>query len=157
MSVEPVVRRRAFSEIFPDKIYQRGQIFTWPRTVKEQHFKQYGIKIVVNLWTKIDVDMTDVGLDMYLYLPTGSGEEEMKGSWILQSAELVGKLLQTPEKYAALIVCESGVTRSVFFSALVLHHMGLGLSLEDAGYHVISQLGGHRMKPWMMSYLGIDK
>lgn len=141
--------RNAINEIIPGKLYQRGQILSWPREDKLAMLKERNISIVVNLWPKIDSDFSGSDLDLYLYLPVPRSKD-MTSFTVRAMATAVAAMLLKRKK-AALVLCEAGVTRSVFFCVLVVSAMK-GISLGKAYSLVEMLLPKHRMKSFMKSY-----
>jgi hypothetical protein len=139
--------RNRINTVVNDRLYQRGQILSWKRADKLALFEELNIGIVVNFWPKLDPDMSDMPC-WYWYLPSGS--DDMVSTRVSKMARLLASLL-THGDYSALILCEAGKTRSVFFAGLVVHYMQ-----NIAGTKVLRVLDntipGNRMKPYMLEY-----
>lgn len=133
-------------------MYQRAQILSWQRPEKVQLFAELGIKVVVNFWPKLDPDLSDSGLGWYWYIPADRSMEMLEPR-IHHAAEALARfLVLAPPKTAALILCEAGKTRSVFFSALLIHHME-HVSLAEAHARVVEAVPTHSLKGFMVDYL----
>ena len=144
--------RKAVNEIMVGRLYQRGNMLSWPRSDKVKLFKERNISIVVNLWTKMDLDMSSIPLDCYLYLPTPRSKDMIRRR-ILLAAEMVAKMMAADRKAATLVLCEAGVTRSVFFCVLLEHYLH-NMPLPAAYMKVVGCLPKHRMKDFMRKYCG---
>lgn len=127
----PTHSRGEFYALVENRIYQRGQVLTWARERKYKRFKEMNIKGVVNLWGKMDPDMGEIGLDFYLHLPSDSSEESMRGENFQLAVESAASYLDHNRNSAVLILCEAGVTRSVFF-AISLKALLLGITYQQA-------------------------
>ncbi len=136
--------RNAIREIIPGKVYQRGQILTWQREKKYQIFEEYGIKFVVNFWPKMDADLAEAPLKGYLHIPA-TKSIEMLSPEIEQVALLVGTLCK---RSPTLVLCEAGMTRSVYFCMLVASTT-LGIRLEDAREYVLEKVSRTSIKGFM--------
>ncbi len=137
--------RKAVNEIIPGRLYQRGQILTWKYDEKIRLFEEYNIGLVVNFWPKIDPDLSDM---WYLHLPSGS--DDMIDNYTRIMVKTVAKLLE-PNDMAALILCEAGKTRSVFFATLVyaeLMHVDTSLAYKK----IARLLPTNKLKPFMIDY-----
>jgi len=108
--------RASANTIIEGKLYQRGHFLTWPAAQKWRMLENAGITMVVNLWSKVDPDL--------------SGEEQGRIylCWLCSPSavphdadlmtEIVANLIMAG--HCALIHCEAGRGRSVWFSARVL-------------------------------------
>lgn len=139
--------RSAINTIIPGKLYQRGQILTWQRNVKYQLLGEKGISVVVNFWPKIDHDMNDTPVEVYLHIPAFRSQKMLE-SHIKTSAQYVANLLKNDNK-SALVLCEAGVTRSVYFCVLVVSELQ-GLNLKDSYGFVKSKLPKIKLKDFML-------
>jgi hypothetical protein len=147
---EPRSRKR-INTIVPDRVYQRGQILTWTRAEKVQLLQERRVSVVVTLWPKLDPDLAEAGLTWYLYLPVPQSKDVVASSVRIAAEAVARYLIETPDR-AALILCEAGRTRSVFFSALVVHYLQ-GVRLAEAHRRVIEAVPGHALKAGMIEYL----
>jgi hypothetical protein len=112
--------RCSVNEIVPGLVYQRGQIFTWPREQKKELLERYKIKWIVNFWPKaMDPDLSDVGLRGYLHIPLPDSALVLEPHVVDLALHLTTQI--RPDS-TCLVLCEAGKTRSVFFSALLLRH-----------------------------------
>lgn len=143
--------RNTVNEIIPGKLYQRGQILTWQRAKKYAMFQQYGIKTVVNFWPKMDSDLAESGV-VYLHIPSVQSEQ-MLSSLVDLASQWVAQLC---ERDPVLVICEAGVTRSVYFCVLVTSEV-LGISLQDAKEYVASRLGRVSLKPLMLRRIAMGR
>jgi protein-tyrosine phosphatase len=143
-------QRGAVNEIIPGKLYQRGQILTWQREDKLKLIQELKIGVVVNLWTKQDPDMSDMPC-WYWYLPSSS--QDMLAGKMETMAETLTMILENSGEMSALILCEAGKTRSVYFATLVLM-MYENLAGKQALDKINKILGKHSMKDFMLKKLG---
>jgi hypothetical protein len=146
MDEEQSTTRKSFNEIIPGSVYQRGQIMTWQRDDKIALLKSLHINIVVNFWPKIDPDMTDL---WYFHMATNRSID-MIDPKIEFMAYSVAQLIR--EQGAALVLCEAGKTRSVFFCTLLISELQ-GISMAKARLKMDTILPTHRMKNFMLDYL----
>ena len=142
--------RHKIHEIIPGKLYQRGQIMTWQPDVKQKIFEELGISIVVNFWPKIDYDLAIMPLDFYLYAPAMRSEQMLEDRMEILAMSIAQMLQET--NAAALILCEAGVTRSVFFSVLVVSYY-MNCSLSEAYNIVEAILPKMKLKQFMLDYI----
>lgn len=139
-----ITQRKAVNEIIPGKIYQRGQILTWKYLDKVALLEELNIGLVVNFWPKIDADLTDV---WYFHLPTARSKD-MLSEDILFMAQVVSEMLKHTDK-AALILCEAGKTRSVYFSTLLMVEY-LGITERQALAKISKIVPQHKLKIFML-------
>lgn len=139
--------RKAFNEIIEGKLYQRGQILSWPRRDKVRFIKQNKIGIVVNFWTKLDSDLTD-GVVQYMHLPSSS--KDMLSFRMRTIAKALALILNKTD-CRILVLCEAGKTRSVFFCVLILRYF-LDIKLHAAYDRVVKKIPGHKMKDFMREH-----
>jgi protein-tyrosine phosphatase len=141
--------RKRFNEIIPGKLYQRGQILTWKYGEKKAALEAYNIGIVVNLWPKIDSDLSALVKVCYLYLPV-EDMQSMMAPYVETKAQEIAKLI-TDTKSVCLVMCEAGHGRSVYFSTLVTHYFGY--SYTEALAMAMKAVPSQSMKPFMFEYL----
>jgi len=147
--MEKTYTRASINNIVPGRLYQRGQILTWQRAYKLQLIEYLKVGVVVNLWPKLDPDMSDMPC-YYLYLPSSS--QDTVGEDIMIMSKCVAELLNNSiVDKSALILCEAGKTRSVFFAGLVLMHM-YTMTGAKALKILEKRVPGHRMKPYMIDW-----
>ena len=141
-----MAERNKINTIVEGKLYQRGQILSWPRQQKLNMIEELNIGIVVNFWPKLDPDMSDMADCWYLYLPSSS--EGMMDFKVRKMANAVASIINVEER-AALILCEAGMTRSVFFTGLVLNSL-----YKSGSYRLLMEaLPNTRMKTYMIDFL----
>lgn len=142
--------RCAVNEIVPDLVYQRGQVFTWPREQKLQLIQAYKISWIINFWPKIDPDLADMPvLRGYLFIPLHSSSHVLN-DYVARLAAFVAK--EIDPDHTALILCEAGKTRSVFFSALLAMQL-LKISGPEALEHVRRIIPSESLKANMTLHL----
>ncbi len=146
------MKRSSINEIIPGKLFQRGQILTWQREVKLKFLREHGITTIVNFWPKIDPDFSDFPLNMYLYLPSDKSNMMLEKR-ISLAASFIAKSIKQGEK--CLIMCEAGVTRSVFFCILVIAKLE-ELSLSESYNKVKEKIPGLKLKSFMLEFLGVE-
>jgi protein-tyrosine phosphatase len=109
-------KRASVNEILPGRIYQRGQFLTWPYEQKWRLLEELGIDVVVNLWSKVDPDLSsgDLGRMYLCWLISPSEVPDHAEAFIGFLAYLVnqGKKI--------LIHCEAGRGRSVWLATRIL-------------------------------------
>lgn len=141
---KPTRTRGALNEILTGRLYQRGQIMTWQREKKYSLLQEYGIKTVINFWPKIDPDMGEAPIDNYLHLAAVKSELMLEHR-MTQAADMVARLSATSP---TLVLCEAGVTRSVYFCILLLSRIER-ISLTEAKTRIDSVFRT-RLKPFML-------
>ena len=110
-------RRAVFNEVLPGKLYQRGRFQSWPRNKKQKLLDEFGIIMVVNLWSKVDPEISNDVYRTYLHFP-------MKGNSV-PPPEVLESMLTMMKAHihqngAVLIHCEAGVNRSCFLTACLV-------------------------------------
>ena len=143
--------RGAVNELIVGKLYQRSQILTWQRPAKLKLLADYGIDCVVNLWPKVDPDWWGMEPRVYLQLPAEPSTEVLSPA-VREMARCVAMMLRGEQLKAALVLCEAGKTRSVFFSVLVYKYFH-DVSGRDAQAAVVARVNGVSLKPSMITYL----
>lgn len=120
-------KRAGVHEIIPGKLYQRGQFLTWPYKQKRALLDRYSITMVVNLWSKIDSDLSPeehnrIYLNWYCSpseIPPNAG---LLINWLVDALQA---------RYRILIHCEAGKGRSVWLTTRVVASY-LNISTEAA-------------------------
>lgn len=109
-------QRSAVATILPGKLYQRGQFLTWPAKQKQALLQRHGITVVVNMWCKIDPDLSPEELNR-IYL-----NWHCSPSKVPPNADLFVKFLAALIKqgHVLLIHCEAGRGRSIWLTTRVL-------------------------------------
>ena len=143
--------RKRINTLIKGKLYQRAQVLSWTRDDKVKLLNDLHIRAVVNFWPKIDPDWGTLPIDWYWYLPV-SRSMNMLSPHILRAACAVADYLKE-DNAVALILCEAGKTRSVFFSILVLREV-LDCSYANAWQHVLQAVPTAHLKPGMLVWLG---
>lgn len=123
-----LTRRASFNEVIPGKLYQRGRFLSWPRKKKDQMLEDHKIRVVVNLWSKVDPEVSGDSDRIYIHLP-------MKGNKPLDEIVLE-KLIPFLASFilwnnAVLVHCEAGVNRSCYLTACLVANYE-GISGEEA-------------------------
>lgn len=144
-----MTNRKSINEIIPGKLYQRGQILTWPLKDKFALIEEYNIGLAINLWPKLDPDMSNLPC-MYWYLPSTS--QDMLSDKIGLMAETAATFIMENYPETVLVMCEAGKTRSVFFAGLMLLYLK-NLNGSRAIKYINDHIPGHKMKPYMIDYL----
>jgi len=142
-------QRKSVNTIVPGFVFQRAKILTWPKIEKEAFLSELNIKIVVNFWPKIDPDFGEMNI-WYWHMPTRRSIG-MTDPSIIGAATHLANIIHKHET-PALILCEAGKTRSVFFSALLCKHL-LNLEYTDALCHIETAAPKHKMKKFMIEWL----
>jgi len=140
------VLRNVVNEIIPGQLYQRGQILTWQREKKYAILDQYGINRVVNFWPKMDPDLAESRVLNYFQISAAQSEQMLEDR-VETVAHCVADL--TAESPAALVLCEAGKTRSVYFCILLVSLLK-EISLEEAKDYVLSRLRSVSLKGCML-------
>lgn len=111
--------REGLHEIIPGRLYQRGNMLKWPAARKRQVLGERGISVVVNCWNKVDPDLSGM-VDHYLDWPIATNELPPDADLV---TEYVAGLVRAG--HIALIHCEAGVNRSVWFALRVALELGV--------------------------------
>jgi hypothetical protein len=146
----PERRRAAVRTIVPDRLFQRGQIFTWTREAKARMFATHAIRSVVNLWPKVDPDLGDAGLDWIWQISCPRSEDTLLPH-VEGAARAVADYLRAPGT-STLVLCEAGRTRSVFFCCLVGHHL-FGETYANARTRVCAAVPDAELKAFHLAAL----
>jgi hypothetical protein len=142
-------RRGALNEIVPGRLYQRGQILTWSLAKKRDLVLQNQIRWIVNFWPKLDPDLAELPLYGYLYVPLPDSAGIMQERIRRLAAFLAPSIT---ENARALILCEAGVTRSLYFSTLLVREME-GIPGWEAWEAVEQRVPRTGLKPRMLAEL----
>ncbi len=142
--------RKRFNTVIEGRVYQRGQILTWTRAEKMAALATLKINTVVNLWPKIDPDLSELK-GLYLFLPAERSVETLEPR-VRIMAEGLANLLLRDLTSTALVLCEAGKTRSVFFCALLIHHMER-VPLDEAMRRAQQAVPANDLKGFMVDYL----
>lgn len=142
--------RGAVNEIMPG-LLQRGKVLTWQREVKVHRFAEWGVRAVVNFWPKIDNDLGEMDLDFYWQLSSPRSEEMLEPRMFF-AAEVIRDYIEMKHKPKALILCEAGKTRSVFFCIMVVA-LSKGISFAAAQKLVVAAVGSVALKPFMLEWI----
>lgn len=144
----PVRAKRAgINEVLPGRLYQRGQILTWQREKKYELFTRLGIHTVINFWPKMDPDLAESPAVNYLQLSAVQSEMMLERRMDVMAAATAGLLAAGPG--SALVLCEAGKTRSVYFCILVVSRVQQ-VSLEEARRRVLAAVGPTSLKGFML-------
>src|ERR1700693_5171723 len=108
--------RAGVNVILEGKLYQRGQFLTWPFKQKWKLLDQYGITFVVNLWSKVDPDLSSSKLGQ-TYLNWVCSPSDVPDNATLLVNIIAGMI---DVGAVVLVHCEAGRGRSVWLSARVL-------------------------------------
>ena len=113
--------REDVNTVIPGLLYQRANFLTWPRARKWQLLNRYNIKVVVNLWHKIDPDLgSDESGITYVYWPIESSLPPNHQIYAMVNF-LYERMFQGD---AVLVHCEAGVNRSAWLCArLLMEHL----------------------------------
>jgi len=140
--------RKGINEVYPH-LYQRGKILTWLRTDKVELIEGLNIGVIVNMWPKVDAELSEMPLDWYLQLSTPRSENMTKPH-ILMAADAVATYMKASPRNV-LVLCEAGKTRSSFFCALVLRRMGL--TVDETFATLRERIPAMELKGFMIDYL----
>lgn len=138
------------NEIIPG-LLQRGKVLSWTREVKVKYFKEWGVNALVNFWPKIDNDLGEMDLDFYWQLSCPRSEGMLQ-SRMMFAAEVIADYIRLKPQRTALILCEAGKTRSVFFCILVVAIVQK-LSYTDAKDLVLEAVGSTALKGFMLDWI----
>lgn len=108
--------RAGLNEIIKCRLYQRGQFLTWPAKQKLMLLERHGVTTVVNLWSKIDPDLSSDALDrVYInWVCSPSAVPPGADAMIALIVDLMNR------EHCVLIHCEAGRGRSVWLTTRVL-------------------------------------
>lgn len=140
--------RMSAREIVPGLLYQRGQFLTWTADQKMRMLGDRGITTVVNLWSKVDPDLSNMG-DEFLYLCWLTSPHKIP-SGVRHMAALIAYRMENSG--AVLIHCEAGRGRSVWLCArVVAAHKGW--THKHALDYVESVFPNHSLRPELLEDL----
>jgi hypothetical protein len=142
--------RSAVNELVPGLLYQRGQILTWQPEVKAELLRSLGVTCVVNFWPKLDHDLSNGPAMTYLHMPCIASRLVLEPR-VQEAARFVARLLRRGNE-KALVLCEAGVTRSVFFCVLVVARLE-GVGLPEALERVRGRMPRVDLKGFMMDFI----
>lgn len=127
--------------VIPGKLYQRANMLKWPAAQKEKLLAELGITVVVNLWSKVDPDMSH-GSRLYLNYPMTSLNVDEGTAATMTSA--VARLIDAG--HVVLVHCEAGRNRSVWFcTRLVMALENKGV--REAGQLLYTLVPGAKLRP----------
>lgn len=106
--------RAQATAILEGHIYQRGQFLTWPREQKAEMIRRLGVTVVVNMWSKVDPDMSGLGV-IYLCWECSPSALPEDGETIIGT---LSSLLAVGHR--VLVHCEAGRGRSVWLVTRLL-------------------------------------
>jgi protein-tyrosine phosphatase len=104
--------RAGVNEILPGQLYQRGNFLAWPAAQKHEMLKELGIDLVLNVWLKVDPDLSGM---MYLNVPLLSRSVPPAFDYVCRA--VAASILKG---HVALVHCEAGKNRSVFACARIV-------------------------------------
>lgn len=116
---------------------------------KRAIFEAFNVGMVINFWSKLDSDMSEVPVP-YLYIPTPRSQMMLAESNVIL-ARYVAAWLKNTES-SVLIMCEAGKTRSVFFCILLMGAYQ-NISLLKALPMVTKVAKNHALKQFMLDYV----
>lgn len=102
-------------EVLPGKLYQRGQFLTWPCRKKWAVLDKVGVSMVVNLWSKVDPDLSSETTG-FVYLNWVCSPSEVPPNSQVLIDVVVGAMRAG---HCVLIHCEAGRGRSVWLTGKV--------------------------------------
>lgn len=132
--------RGGVNTIIPGKLYQRGNMLKWPREQKEKLYDELGITVTVNLWSKVDPDLSHSSR-MVLNYPITSKRPDRATADAMTN--MVNALLDAG--HVVLVHCEAGRNRSAWFCARLLAHRGG--TIREAGAAVYAAVPGAKLRP----------
>jgi protein-tyrosine phosphatase len=133
--------REGVTEIIPGRLYQRGHFLTWSAERKQKMLAEHGIGVVVNLWQKVDPDLSSTGV-LYVNWPIPGGRPPAFAE------EMVSLLVRHLRMGIPVLVhCEAGVNRSVWLCARLLHAYDGVLTGPQTVQAVANLMPGARMRP----------
>ena len=110
-------KRAQLIEVVPDKLYQRGRFQSWPGKKKQDILESHNIGLVVNLWAKVDPEVTNDTRRTYIHFPM-RGNVPPKPEQLDALVGFISSFIW--EDQAVLIHCEAGVNRSCFLTACMV-------------------------------------
>lgn len=132
--------RRGVNEIVPGKLYQRGHFLTWPAADKARMLDELGITVVVNLWNKVDPDLS--GRTVINWPISGAKVPPEADAMVALVSRLV------TEGHVVLVHCEAGKNRSVWFCArLLTQAFGPATRGTKVLEAVLRKVPGAKMRP----------
>jgi hypothetical protein len=144
-------QRSGVRVVISGKLYQRGQILTWTLDAKRRFFGEMKLRALVNLWPKVDPDLASLDLEWYCQLFCGRSEDTLRPS-VLRMAETTADYLSSSPASNALVLCEAGKTRSVFFCIMVVKFYN-GVSFPEARDIVLGRIPSTALKRFMTDWI----
>lgn len=136
----PAVTRMAANEVIPGKLYQRAHFLTWTAGQKQALLERLGVTVVVNLWLKVDPDLS--GQCIYLNWPIAGNRVPPDTKAM---TNLVNHLLDTG--HVVLVHCEAGRNRSAWFCARLAAMRGVG------SVPALERIPGAKLRPELLKDL----
>jgi protein-tyrosine phosphatase len=132
------LRRAAAHEVLAGRLYQRGQTLTWPADQKRRLLSETGATVVVNLWNKVDPDLTGV---ININWPIAGNVVPPDADAMVRSLSLL-----MGAGHVLLVQCEAGVNRSVWLCGRLVATR-LGVSGQAALDVMRATVPGLRLRP----------
>lgn len=134
--------REGVNEVIPGLLYQRGNFLTWPASRKWAMLNRHGIRVVVNLWSKVDPDLSveRPGL-VYLNWHISGTEPPAEAAYVISMLANLAR-----RGMPILVHCEAGVNRSAWLCARLVHALDPSLTGSQALQEVYNALPGVRMR-----------
>ena len=133
-------KRNGVATFLPGRLFQRGNFLNWPAAQKRQMLDELGVTVVLNLWLKVDPDLSPLthqyGLAYFNWHISPSVLP--KDSEVM--VEFLGKMLD--RGHVLLVHCEAGKGRSVWLSTRLLARQ-LGIPKARAWEMAKLRVPGH--------------
>lgn len=139
--------RAAMHEVLtPKRLWQRGQFLTWPAEQKWGMLRSVNVTTVVNLWTKVDPDLSapspNGGGILYINWPITSDRVPPETDSMV--AFLATLMITKPG--GMLVHCEAGVNRSAWLCARLIAAVEI-VSRPDALEWVTNRINRVNLRP----------
>lgn len=140
--------RMSMRPIIESQLYQRGQFLTWTAESKRKMIQTHGITTVVNLWTKVDPDLSAMQ-EGFLYINWLTSPHKVP-----HDADYVIDLIvaRMSDSGAVLIHCEAGRGRSVWLATRVVAAYK-GWTRKHALDYVEGVFPNHSLRPELLEDL----
>lgn len=135
--------RASFNEVIPALLWQRGQFLTWPASRKRRALAERGIRVVVNLWHKIDPDLSPEDHEA-IYINWHISPSDPAPRVAAPMLDMLANLLR--EGHGMLVHCEAGRGRSAWLCTELVREY-TGMSWDESYAFVRARVPGADVRP----------
>lgn len=142
--------RMGVNEVLPGSLYQRGHFLTWTHAQKHEFLEDLGVDVVVNLWGRVDPDLSSNGHDIYYVVqPVSSRSVGLEEEALVS---MIGALMFAGHR--VLVHCEAGVNRSAWLCARLVA-LRNHITAPEAWDIVKKAVPSARLRPELARDLGV--